>query len=148
MIYDASMQLFCSNGTMTEIPVNAAEYEKVLAEHKKHSRIAYPYIGTNDCGYSYRLMLDSSVMAIRFRGHRRMDKQSEAPLHMELIYKAGAKIVIMVTKKEYESILAKLEESDGLDTYNFYSHDYFGNPYYIKFGPEILSVNATRETNE
>lgn len=141
------MQLFHANGAITEIPVNAAEYEKVLTHHKNYSHLTSPYVGTNDCGYDYCLLLDSSMIGILFRGHRRMDKQNEAPLHVELTYKAGAKIVIMLTESEYTLILQCHPMAQDINGY-YYSRDYFDNPYYIKLSPEVLSINATRETDE
>lgn len=135
-----------TNGTLIEIKIDSAEYEKVLSHHRSTLYEPTFYVGTNQDGQPFYLRLNLSVISIQFRGNTRMDSQIERPLCVEITHAEGEKVVLLASKKEYNDLSECLRPAE--DMVFTYGHDFFGNAYFVLLGRSVLSLNATDEKPE
>lgn len=139
------------NGTKTEIPVDKAEYEKLLQPYKTRSLVDDPpYIGTTSSKLPYRLTLGVSILAIRFRGRRLIggrrhpSDSTKIPLTMKIVHQKGGEVSFMVTADEYDRVLARFDanrEKNYFDAPHF-GHDSEGNEYFLMLSQEIFSLSV------
>lgn len=130
-------------GMTTKAVIDVDEYGKVIKHFTEEMPDTpfnnYRYLGTSADGLPYRLMLGAETLAVSVaRGEQR--PSSEAIYTLTVKHVNGGTAEMVVTKSEYEKLLAFIEDIKGASSREYLGIDAAGYTYRLMVGNETFSL--------